>query len=508
LTKPSWLIPILLFLMFLLPLARLQFARAGFQTIHVPADFSTIQSAIDNVNPGGTILVASGTYVEHLIIDRNLFLIGDDRDTTIIDGDGASTVISIEVDDVAIENFTVTKSGSQNFTTGISVNQARGIFFDRVRVMNTYTGIDLSSSTSNDVVDSIIFNNTNGLVCLYSNSNLFSNNTFSANGQAIGLYYSGTNTFVGNTLSNDGEGLFLTSSSNKNNFYHNNFETGHPVTSGSSNIWSHGNEGNYWADYNFTGQDSNGDGVGAQPYRIDDSNLDYYPLMGSYAEYDINIGNVTYRIAIISNSTIFDLLFEIDGQTGNKILSFNASGEQSTTGFCRITIPTSLMGPPFIVTTSAGTITASLLSPSNGTSSYLYFSYPNNNLTIYVIYSNELQLYNQLLDKYAKLQADFNGLNSTYQTMLTNYTNGYQALLSKYDALLQNLTQLQSDLLSLNSALEQNLLNQSQNEQNLRNLTYVFAALTATLLVTTVYLSSRLHLTKKQKTYKTRQENT
>lgn len=491
----------------MLPLTRLHFAKAGFQTIHVPADFQTIQSAIDNANPGATILVASGTYVEHLIIDRNLLLIGEDRDTTIIDGDGASTVIALAVDDVTIESFTVTKSGSQNFTTGISVDQARGIFIDHVKVINTYTGLDLSSSTSNDVADSIIVNNTNGLVCLYSNSNLFSNNTFSGNGQAISLYYCGTNTFVGNTLSNDVEGLFLTSSSNKNNFYHNNFEDAAPVTSGSSNIWSHGNEGNYWADYNFTGQDVNGDGIGAQPYRLDDNNFDYYPLMGPYAEYDINLGNVTYRITTISNSTIFDLRFEIDGQTGNRILSFNASGEQSTTGFCRITIPTSLMGPPFIVTTSEGTITASLLGPSNGTSSYLYFSYPNDNLTTYVIYSSELQLYNELLDKYAKLQADFIGLNSTYQAMLTNYTNGYQALLSKYDALLQNLTQLQSDLLSLNSALEQNLLNQSQNEQNLRNLTYVFAALTAAFLITTVYLSSRLYLTKKQKTYKAQQED-
>jgi parallel beta-helix repeat protein len=475
--------------MFMLPLTRLHFAKAGFQTIHVPADFPTIQSAIDNANPGATILVASGTYVEHLIIDRNLLLIGEDRDTTIIDGNGADTVISIAVDDVTIESFTITKSGLQNYTTGIGVNQARGIFIDHVKVMNTYTGIDLSSSTSNDVANSIIVNNTNGLVCLYSNSNLFSNDTFSGNGQAISLYYCGTDTFVGNTLSDDVEGLFLSSSSNKNNFYHNNFEDEAPVTSGSSNIWNHGNEGNYWADYNFTGQDANGDGIGAQPYQIDDNNFDYYPLMGTYAEYNINLGNLTYYITNISNSTIFDLRFEIDGQTGNRILSFNATGTQSTTGFCRITIPTSLMGPPFMVTTSTGAVTASLLGPSNGTISYLYFSYPNDNMTLDVIYSSELQLYNELLNKYAKLQADSISLNSTYQT-----------LLSKYDALFQNLTQLQSDLLSLNSALGQNLLNQSENAQNLRNLTYVFASLTAAFLITTVYLSSRLYLTKKQKT--------
>jgi len=45
------------------------------------------------------------------------------------------------------------------------------------------------------------------------------------------------------------------------------------------------------------------------------------------------------------------------------------------------------------------------------------------------------------------------------------------------------------------------LSNQSENAQNSRNLAYVFAALTAAFLVTTLYLSSRLYAAKKPKNY-------
>ena len=127
------------------------------------------------------------------------------------------------------------------------------------------------------------------------------------------------------------------------------------VSPGSFNTWSRGNEGNYWSSYNFTDQDTNNDGIGQQPFRIDDYNMDNYPLMGPYAEYDISFAETTYLIAIISNSTISNLLFEIGKETGNKIIQFNTSGENGTTGFCRMMIPTSLMGPPFTVEGTFGT---------------------------------------------------------------------------------------------------------------------------------------------------------
>jgi parallel beta-helix repeat protein len=479
------------------------FVKADSPVVHVPADYPTIQDAVDSAYPGTTILVAKGTYIEHFNISKSLSLVGEDRDKTIIDGSDSNTVISITADNVAIQNFTIIKSVSLTFDTGIGVDRAKGILIGNTKIANIYTGLAFYSS-ANDIVDhNTIINGTSGIVLLYSNNNLFSDNIFYGNAQGISVYYSTFCTFAGNTFSSDPVDVFLASTSNRNYFYQNNFEDLVQVSPGSFNTWSRGNEGNYWSSYNFTGQDTDNDGIGQKPFRIDNYNMDSYPLMGPYAEYDISFAGTNYLIAIISNSTISNLLFEIGKETGNKIIQFNTSGENGTTGFCRMMIPTSLMSPPFTVEGPSEPLSVSLLNVSNETDSYLYFSYPSDDATISVIYSQELQLYNQLLDQYGKLQANFSDLNSTYQSTLANYTTSYGTLLDNFNALLSNLTRLQNDLLQTNSSLRQNLLNQSENAQNFRNLTYVFATLTAAFLITTVYLSSRLYITKKPKTYHT-----
>ena len=123
------------------------FVKADSQVIHVPADYSTIQDAIDSAYPGTTILVAKGVYVEHLNITKSLSLVGEDRDTTIIDGSDANTVISITADDVAIQNFTITKSVPKTFDTGIDVDRATQVLIDNTKIANIYTGLAFYSST-------------------------------------------------------------------------------------------------------------------------------------------------------------------------------------------------------------------------------------------------------------------------------------------------------------------------------------------------------------------------
>jgi parallel beta-helix repeat protein len=476
-------------------------ARADPEIIRVPTDFPTIQAAINGANPGATIYVAKGNYTEHLAINKTLSLIGEDRDTTIIDGFDADTVISITADNVTIEGVTVVKSVLRTSDTGIRVIGARGIFISKTQVLNTSAGIIFSSSTNSLISNSAILSNYYGLYLLYCNNNSFLNNVFSGNVYAISLYFSSFNTFAGNTLSGNSQGVFLPQTSIRNYFYHNNFEDKVPVASDALNNWNRGNEGNYWANYNFTNRDLNGDGIGEGPYRIDERNLDYYPLMGAFSEYYINVGSMTHYITIISNSTVSDLRFEIGVETGNRIIDLNVTGENDTMGFCRIMFPTALMDRPYSVADSTGLIPASLLSTSNATNSYLYFSYPQKNMTISIFYSRELALYYELLDKYSELQTDLLNLNSTYQNLLANYTVGYQTLLNNFNALLQNISQLQNDLLLMNSSLQQNLSNQSDTAQNFRNLTYVFAALTAAFLITTVYLSSRLYAAKKSRNH-------
>jgi parallel beta-helix repeat protein len=58
----------------------------GAAELHVPGDYPTIQSAIENASAGDTIIVAAGTYIEEgqILIDKDLAIEGVNKATTII----------------------------------------------------------------------------------------------------------------------------------------------------------------------------------------------------------------------------------------------------------------------------------------------------------------------------------------------------------------------------------------------------------------------------------------
>ncbi|HJX07147.1 MAG TPA: right-handed parallel beta-helix repeat-containing protein [Actinomycetota bacterium] len=78
-------------------------------TVHVPADFLTIQQAVDHVRPGGMVLIAAGVYREQVTVTTPFITIrGEDRNRTIIDGgfERAYAIQVLEADGVVIQNLT------------------------------------------------------------------------------------------------------------------------------------------------------------------------------------------------------------------------------------------------------------------------------------------------------------------------------------------------------------------------------------------------------------------
>ena len=59
-------------------------AAAAPSVLHVPGDYSTIQAAVDAAPAGGTVLVGAGTFVEQVVINKNLALRGAGAVATII----------------------------------------------------------------------------------------------------------------------------------------------------------------------------------------------------------------------------------------------------------------------------------------------------------------------------------------------------------------------------------------------------------------------------------------
>jgi parallel beta-helix repeat protein len=84
---------------------KIRLVRAG--TITVPDDYATIQGAIDAASDGDTINVRTGIYYEHLIVNKTLTLVGENRDNTIIDGSYYGTVVEVTADDVSISRLKI-----------------------------------------------------------------------------------------------------------------------------------------------------------------------------------------------------------------------------------------------------------------------------------------------------------------------------------------------------------------------------------------------------------------
>ncbi len=79
--------------------------------------FSTIQSAISAANPGDTINIASGTYEEQLNIGKNLTIIGDSKETTII-----KSPATLNTDTVGKKNIVEINSGATVSISNIDVS--------------------------------------------------------------------------------------------------------------------------------------------------------------------------------------------------------------------------------------------------------------------------------------------------------------------------------------------------------------------------------------------------
>jgi len=185
-----------------------------------------------------------------------------------------------------------------------------------------------------------------------------------------------------NNISLNRNGIYAVNSSNciiySNNFAHNLRQA---CTLGSTSIWDQGflTGGNYWSDH--LGTDLNNDGIGEQPLTIDYDNKDNYPFMGPISFLTSGtMNNETDLIILVSNSTLSDLHLSL-GQE-DKCISFSAEGPSRTTGFCRISIPESLLEGPYIV--RINDTLASPITATNGTHTFIHFTYNHSQSLIIV----------------------------------------------------------------------------------------------------------------------------
>jgi len=178
-----------------------------------PGNYTRIQDAIDNASDGDTVFVYddSSPYYENVIVNKSINLVGENKDTTVIDGNRS---IYVSVDWVTISEFTI--------QCGIFLDSCgNNIISDNIICNRSWNGIELSYSCNNIITDNKVLDNVHGIDLFHSSNNIISDNIIS-NSIGIIILFSSNNNITGNKISNCFCGIILFFSSKniieKNNF--------------------------------------------------------------------------------------------------------------------------------------------------------------------------------------------------------------------------------------------------------------------------------------------------
>ena len=189
---------------------KIESATSNSALIVVPADYPTIQEAISAANDGDTIYVKAGTYHENVIVNKCVSLIGEDKETTVLNGDEAATVIQVVESCVTITGFKIkTKSYKWSEDVGIYVENTLDVNITNNNIITKGIGIYLYNSCRTTVVGNALTNNFIGLDIEFSDFNTISNNSISNNIGAIYLGSSYSNLIKDNSIVKNELGIEL-----------------------------------------------------------------------------------------------------------------------------------------------------------------------------------------------------------------------------------------------------------------------------------------------------------
>lgn len=268
----------------------LPLCEAELVTVVVPDDLPTIQEAINNVADGGVVFVKSGLYSEHVVVNRSMSIVGENRFTTVIDGMGDDAV-NITASGVNLTGFTI--QGGKNVwpVAGIFLEHAGWCNIYGNTLTNGFYGLSLDESCYNNVSGNDIVDNSIGICGFNSSSNDIVGNNITGNSFAgINLHLCSSNKIVENHIESNSKGMRLLDGADRNIIYHNNFISNGGqvfIVNSFENIWDNGDTsgGNFWIDHNPPDEDR--DKIGDMAYIIGVQAEDLYPLIYSYRCYQL-----------------------------------------------------------------------------------------------------------------------------------------------------------------------------------------------------------------------------
>jgi parallel beta-helix repeat protein len=167
--------------------------------------FDNIQSAIDDrdTRDKALLLVSKEqTCYENVVIHKSIHLIGEDRNSTVIDGREKGPVITVTIPKVNISGFTI-RNGSKGILVKIHwfIAQSDYIAISKNIIVDNSDGIYLDTSNYNTINENKIYSNSKQGIFLHnSHHNTISKNKISNSNKGIYAYYSESNLILKNTI--------------------------------------------------------------------------------------------------------------------------------------------------------------------------------------------------------------------------------------------------------------------------------------------------------------------
>jgi parallel beta-helix repeat protein len=171
--------------------------------------FRYIQDAIDLASNGDTVFVYSGFYTEHIHVKKSVNLIGEDKNSTVIDGSKSGDVIYLTGNESQISGFTIQECGRCLFSDCACIDVrswGNTIHSNIIRNSDNIQeehGIYVHVLQSNNLIKNNIFEgNCYGVRLQFSSDTFLKNNSFTNNYWGMQFEFTEHVNITGNTITN------------------------------------------------------------------------------------------------------------------------------------------------------------------------------------------------------------------------------------------------------------------------------------------------------------------
>lgn len=195
--------------------------------IVVPDDYPTIQQAVDNASDGDMIFVRKGQYNETVTVDKSLWLLGEEKQSTIINAHSVGPDVLIIHDNVNVTGFKMVNTPTPSEGTWFLPGYVPSKHFPDIKIINSSycniygnnltdgsVGVRIEGSSQISVIGNEIRHNGGDVELVTSTDSLIANNVIKGGNVGIKLASSNINSLINNTITDVPNAISLGSSSN------------------------------------------------------------------------------------------------------------------------------------------------------------------------------------------------------------------------------------------------------------------------------------------------------